>query len=65
MLKPYQDPNHEMNGPQYRSGKKCIEGCGRDAGTAWGPHWCQPCNVVRLGRITANLESIVARFNQQ
>jgi hypothetical protein len=54
----YHNPADEFNGPQYHTGKLCIEGCGRPAGTAWSPLWCQPCNVIRMDRIRAKLERL-------
>jgi|GEM_PF-6021104 len=41
------------------SGRKCVEGCGRDAGTPWGPYWCPECDVERLERIARQLEGLV------
>lgn len=55
----YEDPNHEGNSPQYHTGKKCIEGCGRPAGTAWSPHWCFECNVKRIKRISKQFEDML------
>lgn len=49
--KRHQDPNDKLNSEKYHTGKLCIEGCGRPAGTAWSPHWCQPCNAVRMDQI--------------
>ena len=40
------------------SGRMCVEGCGRPAGTPWGPYWCPECDVARLDRISASLEAI-------
>jgi hypothetical protein len=58
----YDDPNSEGNQPKYLSGRKCAEGCGRDAGTAWSPYWYFECNVKRISRIDAQLKSMVAHF---
>lgn len=55
----YQDPDYEGNGPKYHTGKKCIEGCGRPAGTAWSPYWCFECNKARMDRISKSLEDLV------
>lgn len=63
-LEPYQDPKHEWNGAEYLTGKKCIEGCGREAGTAWSAHWCQPCNAQRLDKISGQMENILASFTK-
>jgi hypothetical protein len=57
-LPAYKDPKHPGNGKKYRTGKPCIEGCGRPAGTWWSPHWCFECNVQRIDRITKSLEEI-------
>ena len=54
----YDDPNHPGNGPAFRTGKPCINVCGRPAGTAWSPHWCFECNVERINRIRAQLEDL-------
>lgn len=57
-----EDPNDPMNGPEYHTGKKCIErGCNNPAGTGWSRFWCQPCNAKRLNGISATLEHEVAR----
>lgn len=60
MPAPHRDPAHPNNSPTYHTGKPCIMGCGRPAGTAWGLHWCQPCNAERMDRISRNLEALVA-----
>jgi hypothetical protein len=52
-MEAFENPADERNGPTYQTGKSCIEGCGRPAGTAWSPYWCHPCNVERMRRITA------------
>lgn len=54
----YQDPAHPGNGPKYRTGKFCIEGCGRPAGTRWSPFWCFECNVERMDRVGAQLAAL-------
>lgn len=54
----YDDPDDEGNSAKYHNGKLCIEGCGRPAGTAWGRYWCFQCNVKRIKRVTAQLESL-------
>lgn len=59
-MKAFEDPNHPGNGPEHRTGKPCIEsGCDRPAGTAWSPHWCFECNVERMRRIGAFLQTAV------
>ena len=58
-LKPFEDPTHELNGPKYKTGKKCIEpDCLSPAGTYWSPYWCFECNVKRMERITQSLEEL-------
>jgi hypothetical protein len=60
----YQNPEDPLNGPQYHTGKPCIEkGCERPAGTAWGRFWCQSCNSARMNRIGSFLEAEVARYD--
>lgn len=61
-MQPYQDPNHPGN--KIRRGLICI-GCGtKGCITAWGK-WCFKCNVERMDRISAFLESEVERvFNR-
>lgn len=56
----YRDPSDEHNGPKYHTGKPCIEGCGRPAGTAWSPLWCQPCNAARMDGIGAQFDQMNA-----
>lgn len=58
----YDDPNHEGNSEKYHTGKKCIEGCGRPAGTAWGAYWCFECNVKRISRIDRQFEQMINRY---
>lgn len=60
--RPYADPDYSGNGSEYHTGELCIEGCGRPAGTAWSPHWCQPCNTARMDRISASLKEIAEGF---
>jgi hypothetical protein len=52
----YDDKYHAGNSEKYHTGKLCIEGCGRPAGTAWGPYWCFECNVIRINRINHSFE---------
>jgi len=59
VVMPYEDRNHKWNGDAYRTGKPCVEGCGRPAGTAWSPYWCVDCNIERMRRISRNLRAIV------
>lgn len=60
---PYQDPNHAGNNARHLSGKVCIEqGCGKAAGTAWSPFWCFACNVKRMDRISASMESMLKEY---
>lgn len=58
----YDDIKHEGNSEKYHTGKLCIEGCGRPAGTAWSPHWCFECNVERINRINGQFERITSAF---
>ena len=59
----YQDPGDPLNGPEYHTGKRCVEaGCDNPAGTHWSKLWCQPCNAARLDRISRALESEMARL---
>ena len=49
-----EDPSHELNGPKYKTGKKCIEpDCMNPAGTYWSPYWCFFCNVKRMTQVTS------------
>ena len=57
-LMAFEDPKHPGNSPKYHTGKKCIEGCGRPAGTAWGKYWCFECNLERIKRISASLDKM-------
>lgn len=44
------------------SGRTCVEpGCGKPAGTPWGPYWCPDCDDKRMDRVSASLESLSAR----
>lgn len=61
----FEDPSDPLNATKYYTGRQCVEkGCTRPAGTHWSPFWCQPCNAVRLNRISANLEAEVARYER-
>jgi hypothetical protein len=54
-----EDPGASANNPKYHTGKPCIErGCTNPAGTAWSPHWCQPCNAKRLMRVSEQLAAL-------
>lgn len=57
----FEDPQHTGNSSLHWTGHDCIEGCGRPAGTAWSPHWCFECNVKRIRRISASLDSIMSK----
>ena len=52
-------------GTEYRhvcrkpSGRMCVD-CRRPAGTDWGPMWCPDCDVKRLDRVGAQMESLLA-----
>jgi hypothetical protein len=54
----YEDPDHEGNSEKYHTGKKCIEGCGRLAGTKWSHLWCFECNVKRIKRINKRFATL-------
>ena len=58
----YNDPNHEGNSEKYHTGKLCVEGCRRPAGTAWSPYWCFECNVKRINRINKHLKQLTSCF---
>lgn len=59
----YHDPYSPGNAPGHRTGKTCIEeGCDRPAGTAWSPHWCVECNILRMDRIEKSLEESERRL---
>jgi hypothetical protein len=59
----YADPDDPLNGPKYHTGKPCIEvDCENPAGTAWSPLWCQPCNAVRMRRLSRGMDEIAKRF---
>lgn len=48
---------------QKPSGYTCIEpGCQSPAGTWWTPYWCPPCDEERIDRITAQIEDLVEKF---
>ena len=55
----YDDPKHEGNSAKHHTGKECIEGCGRPAGTAWSPYWCFECNVDRINKINGQFEKLL------
>lgn len=59
-MQPFEDPNHEGNSAKYHTGKLCITGCGRPAGTRWSKYWCHVCNVERMHR----LKELVAKLEQ-
>jgi hypothetical protein len=57
----FEDPGHPGNGPQYHTGKPCIEpGCNRPAGTWWSPIWCFEHNVQRIKGIDGQFEKVRA-----
>lgn len=48
------------------SGRTCIEaGCDQPAGTRWGRAWCPDCDVVRLERISSNLEAMADELRER
>jgi hypothetical protein len=65
-IRRYEDPSDPLNGPEYHTGKACIEpGCKRQAGTAWSPYWCQPCNAERMNRISQSLNGMLKEMNER
>jgi len=64
-MKPIDDPNHPNNSVKHHTGKLCIKGCGRPAGTFWNSQLCQVCNAIRVSRITAQLEGIMDSFDNK
>jgi len=65
-MEAYEDPDHPYNGPEYHTGKKCIErGCTYPAGTKWSPLWCQAHNAERIKRIDGSMESLVSRMTEK
>ena len=65
-LRSFEDPNHPGNSSTHHTGKLCIEpGCGKPAGTAWGPYWCFEHNVERILRIDGQLDSILGHLREQ
>ena len=61
MMKAYQDRADPRNGPNYQTGKACIEnGCNEPAGTWWSKLWCFDCNVERMNRIDAQFAKVGA-----
>ena len=64
-MKPFEDPNDEGNNSKYHTGKLCIEGCRRPAGTGWGPYWCQPCNAERINRISTKMDEMLDFFKDE
>ena len=57
----YKNIEDEGNSKKYHTGKLCIEGCGRPAGTAWSPYWCFECNVKRMNRINEGFERLISK----
>jgi hypothetical protein len=57
----YDDKDSPGNSSKYHTGKLCIEGCGRLAGTAWSPHWCFECNVKRIKRIEESFNDLIRK----
>lgn len=63
ILKAFEDPNNEGNTAKYHTGKPCVEGCGRPAGTAWSKFWCFECNVARMKGIENSMVDILATLD--
>ncbi len=57
--------DHYQHTCQVPSGRLCVEGCGRAAGTPWGPLWCPECDVARLDNISAGLEEARTYLGEQ
>lgn len=64
-MKPAEDPGHPNNSARYHTGYPCAEGCGRPAGTAWSPFWCQPCNAERLSGVSKSFEGLMAQLGRK
>jgi hypothetical protein len=64
-LQAFEDPENPGNSSKLHTGKLCVEGCGRPAGTAWSPHWCFECNVARIRKIDARMKDIRDRFKER
>jgi hypothetical protein len=62
VVAPAEDPDHPNNGAKYQTGKLCVEGCGRPAGTAWSPFWCQPCNAQRFRMVDQGFEACLNKL---
>lgn len=51
----YDDLNDPGNGPEYHTGKRCIEPeCTNPAGTAWSLYWCAQHNIERMRRLISS-----------
>lgn len=61
-LEPHRDPEHPHNSAEHHTGQMCVEKCGRPAGTAWSPYWCQPCNAERIDRILERFARLTGRL---
>lgn len=57
-MEAYRNLKSQGNSKKYRTGKPCIEGCGREAGTLWSPLWCPECNIKRMDHISKTLEKL-------
>jgi hypothetical protein len=61
-IPPYLDAKHPFNGPDYHTGKPCVEtGCILPAGTAWSHLWCWWHNAERIERINQELSELGLR----
>ena len=54
----FRDLDNKGYAKKYRTGKLCIEGCGREAGSLWSPRWCPECNRERMERIDRQLRAL-------
>lgn len=63
-MQPYEDPAHPGNADSHQTGKPCHYKCGRPAGTVWSPILCRPCNIERMNRINANMETLAENLDR-
>lgn len=61
----FDDRDDPGNSDGYLTGKLCLNGCGRPAGTAWSPYLCFECNVERISRIDEQLREIDRGFSRR
>ena len=61
----FEDPEDYGNSTEFHTGKRCIEGCGRPAGTYWSRFWCFECNVKRMRRVGGEIEQLCLDFKKE